>query len=311
MSAEHARAPDITGVAAQEVNMKPSRLLFLLPLAALSCAQAPVRRLSVIDEMPPAPEQASATQPAGDFVTFYPKVPSALNEKPDLSRYGIECSVPIVTHEGYFTLAMRDDRGEALFILTEKPVTSLAKTLSFRISEQGTMDWGFVYDRNGDGWADYIAFLLGAWPVGTPQVLAQLPRRPAVERGVKYSVPPEEAEMMVAHFRLVFIHYVDDGFDGKTDAIVSALEDPDHGGWIKRAVLRSRDHSQIVDEDWVFVQDIAAREGPIPRDSGGRFVKLEGLGNVQEKHLEHFAVLDRVNSGLRSCRIPRGVLPRG
>ncbi len=83
--------------------------------------------------------------------------------------------------------------------------------------------------------------------------------------------------------------------------------------WIyRRAVLRSSDHSQTTDEDWVFLRDIAAREGPIPREPDGRFVRLERLGDVREKHLEHFAgMFDLVNAGLRGCRVPRGVLPRG
>lgn len=294
--------------------MRPSLLLFLLPLATLTSAEARDRRLPVVDEMPPAPEQASATLPAGDLVTFYPRAPSTLDEKPELSRYLIECSAAI--EGGYFTLAMRDDGREALFVLAEKPLTSLANTLSF--GDPGKIqDWGFVYDRNGDGWADYIAFLLGAMPVGTPEVLAQVPKRPMPKIGAQgratFDITHEEYALQKAHTRLVFIHYVDDGFDGKTDAIVSALHDPDHYGWIyRRAVLRSKDHSQVVDEDWVFVRDIATREGPIPRASDGRLVPLEGLGNVREKHLEHFAVMfDLVNSGLRGCRIPRGALPRG
>jgi hypothetical protein len=290
-------------------------LVVLLPIASLSYAQAPVRHLPVVDEMPPAP---LTTLPAGDVVAFFPKAPSALESGPALRLYGIECSVPIVTPDGkgYFTLAMRNDKREALFVLTEGPVTSLEKILSFG-DESKTQDWGFLYDRNGDGWADYIAFLLGAMPVGTPEVLAHVPRRPmpkvSSEGTSKYTITREEFALRAANARLVFIHYVDDDFDGKTDAIVSALQDPDHYGWIyRRAVLRSSDHSQTTDEDWVFLRDIAAREGPIPREPDGRFVRLEGLGDVREKHLEHFAeMFDLVNSGLRGCRVPRGILPRG
>ncbi len=293
-------------------SVRSSALLgAVLGFVALSYARADERRLPVADEMPPAP---SASVPAGDVTSFFPRAPSALATRPDLRRFGIECSVPI--EGGHFTLAIRDDRREALFALTEERVTDLAKTLSFGDPEK-SQDWGFAYDRNGDGWADYIAFLFGAMPVGTPEVLAQVPKRPMPELGpdgvATYRITREEAALRIANTRLVFIHYVDDGFDGKADAIVSALQDPDRYGWIhRRAVLRSRSHSQVVDEDWVFREDITRREGPIPREPGGRLVRLEGLGDVRERHLEEFStIFDLVNSGLRACRLPVGALPRG
>jgi hypothetical protein len=289
-------------------------LFLLLPLAALWSAQALERRLPVVDEMPPVPAGASATSPAGDVVTFYPRVPSALAAGPDLSRYGIECSVPI-QGEGYFTLARSEDGKAALFILTAQAVTDLTKVVSFGDPKK-SMDWGFLYDRNGDGWVDYIAFLLGAMPVETPEIVAKVPKRPTpqvdAEGQFKLKMSREEFDLSSRTVRLVFIHHADDDFDGKVDAIVSALRDPDRYAWIyRRAVLRSRSHTQGTDEDWVFEQDITHREGPIPRAADGRLVRLEGLGNVRENHLEEFSVLFQLtNEGLRNCRIPKGALPR-
>lgn len=289
--------------------------LALLAIGALSCAQAPVRRLPVADEMPPAPV---ATLPAGDLLSFYPRAPS-FAPAPELERYGIECSVPI--QGGWFTLAVRDDGREALFVLTAKPVTSLARTVSFGGEPGKTLDWGFVYDRNGDGWADYVALLDGAMPVGTPELLAAVPKRPmpaVTAEGGSYRLTREEAQLQLASVRLAFVHYVDDDFDGKTDALVSSLQDPDHWGWLyRRAVLRSRDHSQAVDEEWTFVHHIAAREGPIPRAPDGSFVWLGGIGGEASLELSRGKRLDRlswafelVNAGLRGCRIPSGALPR-
>lgn len=287
----------------------------LVSIGALSCAQAPPRRLPVADEMPVAP---IATVPAGDLLTFYPRAPS-FSAAPELGRYGIECSVPITG--GYFTLALRDDRREALFVATGKPVTSLASVVSFGGDPGKSLDWGFVYDRNADGWADYVAFLDGARPVATPAVLALLPRRPMPEptaEGVRHAISREEGELLMANTRLVFVHYVDDDFDGRTDALVSSLQDPNHWGWLsRRAVLRSSARSQAIDEHWVFVSDIAAREGPIPRGAEGRFVPLGGIGSEaldtlsRSNRLDGFSwPLDVVNAGLRGCRLPRGVLPR-
>ena len=292
-------------------------VLALFSIATLSCAQAPLRRLPVVDEMPPAP---SASAPHGDLLSFYPRAPSALEASPELARYGIECSVPI--EGGYFTLAMRDDKHEALFVFTEKPVTNLEKVISFGGDPTKSLNWGFAYDRNGDGWADYIAFLDGAMPVATPEVLALIPKRPMPElgpEGYSYSVPGAEIQLQLLNVRLVFVHYVDDGFDGKTDAIVTSLQDPDHWGWVyRRAVLRSSDHSQTIDEHWTFVKDIAAKEGPIPRGPDDDFVSLGGFtkkGSSEMSRGHRFGGLswpfDAVNAGLRGCRIPRGALPRG
>ncbi len=89
-------------------------------------------------------------------------------------------------------------------------------------------------------------------------------------------------------------------------------------GWYhRRAVLRSSDHSRRIDEHWLFVKDIATKEGPIPRESDGTFVRLGGIAreaNAELSRSNRFDGLswpfDAVNAGLRGCRIPRGALPR-
>jgi hypothetical protein len=290
-------------------------LLLLLPLATLSCAQAPVRRLPVVDEMPPAPERASPGGPAGDFIAFYPRVPSVLDTKPDLSRYVIECSE--ASGRGYFSLALRDDGKSALYVLTAGRVTDLSRAIGLEIDGRGSLDWGFVYDRNGDGWADYFAFFLGLNPIETPDIPAQVPKRgPTPEAAGKEDDPAafatqEELKLMRARLKLVFIHYADDDFDGGVDALVSALQDPDRWGWVyRRAVVRSRSHSQVADEDWTFLSDIHVREGPVPRLADGRMTPLLGF-RWRENHLQGVSgFLGVINAGLRACRIPKGALPR-
>jgi hypothetical protein len=291
-------------------SAQAATLFLVLPLAALSCAGAPVRRLPVVDEMPPAPARASADMPVGDFVAFFPKVPSALAAGPDLSKYGIECSVAI-KGGGVFTLARSDDGKTALFVMTAQPVTDLAKVVSFGDPKK-SQDWGFVYDRNGDGWVDYIAFLLGRMPVGTPEILAQVPKRPWPKAPGQFQVPRQEAELMQRSERLVFSHFADDDFDGKADAVVGALQDPDRWSWYhRRAALRGKNHTQVVGEDWTFIEDITRREGPVPRAPDGHLVPVEGLGKSMDDVLQRMSLLfELVNSGIRDCRVPKGALPR-
>ena len=115
---------------------------------------------------------------------------------------------------------------------------------------------------------------------------------------------------MYAHAKTLFVHYADDDFDGRVDAIVSAVHDPDRWGWLYRgAVVRSRSHSQEADEDWTFAQDIGVREGPVPRQADGRLTLL-GIGYKSgENQLEKASsVLRDLNAGLRACRLPKGAL---
>ncbi len=53
----------------------------------------------------------------------------------------------------------------------------------------------------------------------------------------------------------------------------------------RRAVLRGSDHSQSIDEHWAFTNDIGTKEGPIPRESGGTFVRLGGIATEANAEL--------------------------
>jgi hypothetical protein len=289
-------------------------LLLFLSLAITACAQTSVRHLPVADEMPATPAGAMATVAPADFVSFYPKAATQTDSPPELSRFGIECSESIdgVYFRGIFTLAETPDGKSALFVLTQHRVTDLLKTISFGSTfgdPNKTLDWGYVYDRNGDGWVDYVVFLYGALPWETEAIAERIPKRPGADPYKPSTMTPEEAQLQFKNARLLFIHYVDDNFDGKVDAIVSVLRDPERPSWIyRRAVLRSRAFTQEVDEDWTFATGISNRTGRVPRLQG--VYDIEGLKG--DRHLENASkILDVINAGIRRCRIPKGALPRG
>jgi hypothetical protein len=287
-------------------------LLFLLSLTIIACAQTPVRRLPVADEMPAKPAGADAIIPPGDFVSFYPRAAAVTASRPELAHYGIECSVSMGTNNfaGYFTLARTEDGRAALFAYTKNgPVTDLAKVISFGGQSDRSLDWGYLYDRNGDGWVDYFVFLDGALPVKTEEIAGLITKKP----GAKFGDPIEissraELNLLIDHTQLVFTHHADDNFDGKSDGVVAALHDTENPSWIYgNGVLRSRVFTQVVDEDWRFVTDIGTRAGPVPRTPKGFEVSFFS----GERPLETSSqMLDVVNSGIRACRIPKGALPR-
>lgn len=288
-------------------------LLLLLSLSVIGCAKVPVRRLPVADDMPAKPAGAEGNVPSGDFVSFYSRVAALTASPPDLTRYGIECSVPVgeKTSGDYFTLARPEDGRSALFVFTEGtgPVTDLEKVISFGGQPGRSLSWGFLYDRNGDGWVDYFAFLDGAQPVKTDEIAGLIPKKPGAKRGEPIKIESkEELRLIIKHSRLVFTHHADDNFDGKSDGVIAALWDPENPMWIYgNGVLRSRVFSQVVDEDWRFVTDIGTRAGPVPRTPEGFEVSFfSGERPLQTSS----QLLGAVNRVIRACRIPKGALPR-
>lgn len=286
-------------------------LLLLLP-ALTSCAQSPARRLPIAEEMPLMPARAGPTTQPGDLVSFYATAVRLTTSPPNLKSYGIECSVPIESRDGKacFTMAMTGDRRSAFFLFTEKtvPVRDLGKAVSFGGQPDRSLTWGFLYDRNGDGWVDYFTLLDGAQPVKTAEIAERIPKKPGAGRDRSIKIESfEEIQLMMKHTRLLFTHNADDNFDGKSDGVVAPLWDPDNPVWIDGSgVMRSVSFTQEVDEDWRFYDDIAVRSGSVPRNQGRFEVSF-----FQGPPLEISSrILDSINKGVRACRIPMGTLPK-
>jgi hypothetical protein len=297
----------------------------------------PHRRLQLADQMPDHPAGVDAVVPPGDLVLFYPtaaalttrmrfltRAGKTLNSfspdvgartgaRPDLAGYRIECSVPIGSKGSwhYFTLATPEDGATALFVLTgrKRPVTDLEKVISFYGWPTRSLSWGFLYDRNADGWVDYLTLLDGALPLKTDEIAHLVPRRPGVKRNDPITIESkEELDLMLKHFRLVFTHHADDNFDGRSDGVVAPLLDPDNPIWVYgNGVLRSRAFAQVVDEDWSFVTDIGTPAGRVPKtEEGFQVSSFSGPSPLEGSS----QLLQAVNEGIRVCRIPKGALPR-
>jgi hypothetical protein len=283
-------------------------ILLLLSLTFLGCTPSNVRRLPIVNEMPARPAGADEAILPGDITSFYPLAVKLTAATPDLVPYWIECSELI--DEGCFTLARTKDGGAALFIFTSEggcPVTDLSKVLSFG-GDNRSLDWGFLFDRNGDGWVDYFMYLDGALPVKTEEIADLVPKKPGAKPFDPIEVTSwEQMKLILEHTRLVFTHNADDNFDGKSDGVVAAVRDVDSPGWIYgNAVLRSREFTQEVSEAWRFVTDINTRIGPVQ----STFEGFEISFYVDKQPLEaSSAILEIINKGVRACRVPKGALP--
>ncbi len=286
-----------------------------------------------VAEMSPQPAGASGSVARGDFVSFYERAAARtaagggrerdLNRHRALARYRIECSTKVSSgNRAYFTLARTDDGRAVLFVWTDDgPVRDLQRavrvgTYSALVDpvppdrQPGSLDWGWIYDRNGDGWVDYFTYLDGANPVMTDDIAHLVPRKPGVKPGDPVKIAGlEELELVMDKVELVFTHHADDDFDGRSDAVVAALRHPENPIWFYGSgVLRSRELTQVVDEDWRFVSDIRVKAGAVPRQNGQLQISFFRPG---ERALEVSSrYLAAINDGIRACRIPSGTLPR-
>jgi hypothetical protein len=276
--------------------MRLFSLLWCLVFCSEVLAQpVPSERPRALDGGQPSAPRASRL---GDFRQLWPRMywleshtfPKAL------TNYRTVCSVPI--EGGYFTLALGKPGDEALFAFSGQPITNeISKGLSF--GGPGVPDWGFAYDRNGDGVVDAFFFLVGPGAFEPPEIKERVPP----SQGGPVAMNSEEGRLLLANMRLVFTLYADDDFDGHIDAVVNAMRDPERPAWwYRRAVLRSGAVTPMVDEHWTFANDIDARLGPVPQTAAGFAVGVSP-GKPVTKPLEQSSrMLDAINGGLRKCR---------
>jgi hypothetical protein len=165
----------------------------------------------------------------------------------------------------------------AIAAYTEQKLERPDETLHLRPFRSGnspvvgagdTLDWGYVFDRNGDGMIDYLAFLDGAIPVKPVGFQGELPKR-----GGK--ITPNQINLYNQHARFVFIHSADDNFDGTVDGVVYGVREPDEL-WIDRWVAARSNEAGQIDDAWFFTTDIAARTGVPTRSGDGWAVSRVG-----------------------------------
>jgi hypothetical protein len=182
-------------------------------------------------------------------------------------------------------------------------------------SASGTLDWGYLYDRNGDGRVDYLVYLQNAHPVLPDPLPPDFPRVEAGAEGrIRVSAPLLHA--MIDLGEMVFRHYADDNFDGRVDGAVLEEFDAERPMFVRDwlAYLAS-EPGGAVDRAWAFRRDLADTVRVLERDPGGYQVPAVSPG---ESAVPVAAVLDRaserlgvINAVLSQCKIGPEALDRG
>lgn len=90
--------------------------------------------------------------------------------------------------------------------------------------DTATMNWAYVFDRNGDGRVDYLAFLESPMPVWPEGEKGEKPR-------ILGNILGKDYKMAFRNVKMVFWHLADQNFDGRADAVMVPMRDK-KTGWI-------------------------------------------------------------------------------
>ncbi len=235
---------------------------------------------------------------AADFIQFYPAAYGETQAARPLRDYHIAC-----THTdpdgGYVTLLAKPGGRVVLGALSRGAPQDVQSLFDFAHNPEATRDWAYLWDRNGDGAVDYLAFYLGTEMVVTNGALpADFPR------GAHPRLNVAQLEFVLRHTHMTFYHAADDNFDGRVDAMVFPLRDPELPLWVKGFVaLRSTRFDDRVEQDWEFSDRIDQRLGAAPRNARGYRVGLDPTrGESGREILTHWTrVLGRFNGAVRAC----------
>jgi hypothetical protein len=179
----------------------------------------------------------------------------------------------------------------------------------------GTLDWGYLSDRNGDGRVDYLVYLQNAHPVLPDPLPADFP---AVERGpqgqIRASLPLLHA--MIDQAQMVFRHYADDDFDGSADGMVVEEFDAERPVFVRDwIVLRASVPGGELDQAWAFRNNLTDTLRVLPRGEAGYEVRTI---DPEEPAVPAVVMLQRaserlavINAVVEQCRIGPERLDRG
>lgn len=127
-------------------------------------------------------------------------------------------------------------------------------------------NWGYVFDRNGDGKADYLCYYAGQKPVKGPGFPPDFPKR---EADGKLRLKEAHILYLVSRMRAIFFHVADDDFDGRVDGVVLYSLDPSRDwvdGW---GLFRNTKPGAGADVAILFRDDITKPTGKPKREGEG------------------------------------------
>ena len=180
-------------------------------------------------EAQPTPPVTTAR---GDMRAFRKDADRRTRHHPENNKLRVLCSAQI--KGDYVTFVTEDGKRVLLVAFTPNPLVDASKDISLdvviidkrthRPPPSATMDYAYVYDRNGDGFVDYFTYLDGPNPIlpdPRPRHVPQLTR----------PISKHELLFTMRNTQMLFWHAADDNFDGKADGYAVGTRN-DVSGWI-------------------------------------------------------------------------------
>lgn len=261
----------------------------------------------------------------GDALGFYATAQATIDAPPSADSLRVVCSREVGANDthigakGWFSLlAPPGDSVGWIAAFTRRRISRVSDVLvtsprwspmpTAKPRASGTLDWAWIWDRNGDGRADYVAYLQNAHAVLPDPVPDTFPV-PTRNADGSYSATTPLLYAMIEHTAMVFRHYADDDFDGRVDVAVVEEFDPIRPmfvrGWV---VARASRRDGIVDEAWAFRRDITDTTRVLLREADGSY-RLPSIsaadGSGSESALARLAhgtaVLSTVNTVNARC----------
>ena len=276
-----------------------------------------------------------AAAPAGaqtSLVSFYPTAHATIAGPPAADSMRVTCSERLTAEQSplraavWMSLLAPPGQPAWIVALTTEPIRKPGDALSTtprygplptaKVFQSSTLDWGWIWDRNGDGRVDYVAFLQNAHPVLPNPVPDTFPV-PTRKPDGSYTMTMPLLHAMIDRAQMVFRHYADDDFNGTADGAVVEEFDAQRPMFVRDwvAALSSK-RDGAIDEAWAFYGAITDTLRAIAPGADGQFLlpATNETGVATEPANERLAygarLLGAVNGMIERCGPQRGAVRR-
>lgn len=182
------------------------------------------------------------------------------------------------------TILSTSEKGVYVGTFTKKAIPNIEKYLTLRVQLQTsksngpippeTIEWVYLFDRNGDGLFDYLCWPVGPLAVKPPDFSLNYPKADSSKGN---NMSSAQFNYYIKYMRLVFWHFADDDFNGNLDSAVYSVMDSDNLLWVDKFVAFRMSQPSGTYQGWYFSEDIMKQSGePSPTNQGFQFTGLGG-----------------------------------
>ncbi len=258
----------------------------------------------------------AVTSPAQDILTSYPKAVARTAAPPAADSLSIVCQKKL--DDTFVSLLAAGDKRPILVAFTRTKLSDPARRISFNplllFPKSGpamkpgygdVKDWAYIFDRNGDGQVDYMAFVIGPYPMERDNP------PPADYPKDGKQLKREHLHWAIDNMGIIFLHMASDNFDGEIDAIATEEWAANTVQWADHKVLlRLAPDGKI--QAWRFKNDITQPLAPPAPPADRAAVRSPGLHNaeVSAADFKNISTLMKlVNRAAAECKLAKGAIP--